>query len=167
MSKAHRALLVAAGAALLGGFAPAPVPAALDGHLPPRTEVSYRFGCASGRIDIGFAEQLAGNAPSDGFRTLELLDMAVSGRTVPRRAFAEIAELVRSYERIESVRAECGPSNKASIHVRGLRKAEWQAHIAALEAHQAAPAGTPRPERPDAFTSTITVAPSGEVAIRG
>src|SRR5687767_8222326 len=106
--KAHQALLVAAGAALLGGFAPAPVPVTLDGHLPPRTEVSYRFGCATGRIDIGFAEQLAGNAPSGRFRTLELVDMAVSGRAIPLRAFAEIAGLVRSYERIESVRAECG-----------------------------------------------------------
>jgi hypothetical protein len=167
MLKANRALLAAAAGALLGGFAPAPAPVALDGHLPSRTEVSYRFGCASGRIDIGFAEQLDPAAPSDRFRTLELLDMAVSGRKVTPQAFAEVSGLLRSYELIESVRAECGPSGKFSVHVRGLRKAEWQAHIAALEAHQAAPTGSPRPERPDGFTTTITVEPSGEVAIRG
>ncbi|HYG46887.1 MAG TPA: hypothetical protein VD846_03000 [Allosphingosinicella sp.] len=167
MRKVRQALLVAVGAALSGGFAPAPAPVALDGHLPPRTEVSYRFGCASGPIDIAFSEQLAPAAPAERYRTLQLLRMAVSGRSISPAGVTEVSTLLGSYERIEEVRAECGAGGKASVHVRGLRKADWQAHIAALEAHDGAPEGTARPERPDGFTTTIIVEPSGQVAIRG
>ena len=167
MRMIERALLVAGAAGLLCGFAPASTPVMVDGHLPLRTEVRYGFGCAFGRIDIGFAEQMTAKADADRVRTLQLLAFGVSGRAISADALADVAKLLRSYERIEAVSAECGAEETASLHLRGLRKTDWQAHIAALEAHDGAPAGTPRPERPASFTATITIAPSGRIEIEG
>jgi hypothetical protein len=164
MRMIDRALLAAGAAGLLCGFAPVPPRAMVDGHLPARTEIGYGFDCAFGRIGIGFAERIASQASAERYRTLELLTFSVSGRRISPGAFGEVATLLRSYERIESVGAECGSDGTASLHLRGLRKADWQAHIAGLEAESP---GAPRAERPRSVTTDIIVAPAGTVAIRG
>jgi len=122
--------------------------------------VRYGFDCAFDRIEIGLPERLAPKAGADRFRIQELLALSVSGRAISAEAFADVAKLLRGYERIEAVSAECGAEETASHHLRGVRESDWKRMTARRRGRQSRSAR-------GGFTTTISVAATGRVEIEG
>lgn len=105
------ALTIAIGLSLGASSPPGGEVLATDGHLqPPRLEVAYAFECPAIRATVRYREDRIEpdtGVPLDETLRVTLLDLTVSGASLPPDQLAAVGEVFRSFAWVSSLRATC------------------------------------------------------------
>jgi hypothetical protein len=105
------ALAIAIGLSLGAFSPPGEETLTTDGQIqPPRLEVAYAFECPDIRATVRYREDRIEpdtGVPLDDTLRVTLLDLTVSGASLPADQLAAVGELFRSFAWVSSLRATC------------------------------------------------------------
>ena len=148
--------LMAGAVFVAAAMPPAEPTAGFDGIERPRaTDVAYRFECRNSVTTLRYQhrERQLEEAPLEDALSIELIELRVSGRTIPAGEQTEAHALFRSFAWIERVGASCYEGS-VYLSIRAMQAGEWAASFRE----------NPR-QRPSLRLSTVRIAPDGSVTV--